>query len=506
MDQVLCGDLNGSLHRRKYKHDPILQSYVDKEGWSLAIDCYPTESTFISSKEGSESIIDYVLVKQNVCDCDSVKVLHHPLNTSDHRPVQAVFDTYIIPKPMAQAILRPAGRPRWHKADINQYARNIDTLLAGWEISTPGSPYSIELATMDLINTLRKAEEGSVPRPSCVILPRKPKPIEWVEIHKKVKEAHGEWCVQGKARGDIFEKLKDLKRQLRQTERQQAAKRRDDLYRDIESAATMDSKIFFRLVNKQRSNQTGPSTTELVYKGCTYREDNILEGWASYFSDLSTPNTSSNPEFDQEFSEMVNRDIEIYTEMSKMSLHGVEPFTAEEVAVCIRRLHANKAADKFGLTAEHLRHAGSGMAPVLAHLFNNIATSGAIPTAFKEGILSPLLKKPKLPRRIPSNYRGITIICVIGKVLELLLILRCGHLFRSRQNPLQRGFTQQISPIYAALIVMEIINEFKDNNSDLTVIFLDAEKAFDKVWHSGLFRRLILLGMPNEYVGLLQDW
>jgi hypothetical protein len=35
---------------------------------------------------------------------------------------------------------------------------------------------------------------------------------------------------------------------------------------------------------------------------------------------------------------------------------------------------------------------------------------------------------------------------------------------------------------------------------------LDAEKAFDKVWHHGLFRRLALAGIPRDMLGLIQDW
>jgi hypothetical protein len=46
------------------------------------------------------------------------------------------------------------------------------------------SVFSMELATMDLINTIREAEEGAVPRPSYILLSRKPKSMEWVGIHR----------------------------------------------------------------------------------------------------------------------------------------------------------------------------------------------------------------------------------------------------------------------------------------------------------------------------------
>jgi hypothetical protein len=39
-----------------------------------------------------------------------------------------------------------------------------------------------------------------------------------------------------------------------------------------------------------------------------------------------------------------------------------------------------------------------------------------------------------------------------------------------------------------------------------TMVFLDAEKAFDRVWHAGLFRKLKNLDFPDSIHGLLTDW
>ena len=37
---------------------------------------------------------------------------------------------------------------------------------------------------------------------------------------------------------------------------------------------------------------------------------------------------------------------------------------------------------------------------------------------------------------------------------------------------------------------MEVINEYNDNHDNLTVVILDAEKAFDQVWHQAIFQRM----------------
>ena len=73
---------------------------------------------------------------------------------------------------------------------------------------------------------------------------------------------------------------------------------------------------------------------------------------------------------------------------------------------------------------------------------------------------------------------------------------RVRAIFEKAQSTLQHGFTEEVSPLFAAFILCEAINESKDIKSGLWVTMLDAEKAFDRVSHSCLFRKLALLAYP----------
>ena len=126
--------------------------------------------------------------------------------------------------------------------------------------------------------------------------------------------------------------------------------------------------------------------------------------------------------------------------------------TKEETHRAVKKLRVGKAADIYGLTAEHLLHAGEVLIPVLAWMFSAILTLGTIPSVFQKGLLLHLLKKPNKPRKIPTNYRGITIISVIGKLLEHIIMQRIAQTFRSAQSGLQRGFTEEVAPLFASLI------------------------------------------------------
>jgi hypothetical protein len=68
----------------------------------------------------------------------------------------------------------------------------------------------------------------------------------------------------------------------------------------------------------------------------------------------------------------------------------------------------------------------------------------------------------------------------------------------SRQSPLQYGFTENTSPMIAAVVNTEIIDNVYQQNKQLYVAFLDSKKAFDVVWHNPLLRKLYLLGIEGN--------
>ena len=64
----------------------------------------------------------------------------------------------------------------------------------------------------------------------------------------------------------------------------------------------------------------------------------------------------------------------------------------------------------------------------------------------------------------------------------------------------------QDAPLFASFILCDAICEFQDQRKGLTVILLDAEKAFDRVSHDRLFRKLAALQIPMECWMVLRDW
>ncbi len=117
----------------------------------------------------------------------------------------------------------------------------------------------------------------------------------------------------------------------------------------------------------------------------------------------------------------------------------MELFTENDICNAIDCLNTGKSPDEYGLSAEHLTAAKDTISTYLTQVFNTIITEETVPEIFKTGILTPVPKKGKDPK-YTENYRGITVIAVLGKVFEHLLLQRLIPAIK--QSSMQFGFTK----------------------------------------------------------------
>lgn len=103
-----------------------------------------------------------------------------------------------------------------------------------------------------------------------------------------------------------------------------------------------------------------------------------------------------------------------------------------------------------------------------------------------------------------DNYRGITVIPVLGKPFESVLLQRISQTFE--QSSLQFGFTKGLSPVMLALIVSEARAEAIMNTcSPQFLVTLDSQKAFDVVNHIILLGKLYETGIHPSLWTVVKD-
>ena len=127
------------------------------------------------------------------------------------------------------------------------------------------------------------------------------------------------------------------------------------------------------------------------------------------------------------------------------------PVTQEEISQAIKYIKKGKSADYHGLTIEHILFSGNNMI-LLTSLLDKIFKNREIPNSLKIGLLSPIFKN-KGSKTQSTNYRGITVLPVISKILETVIKNRIQSYVLQSQSRNQRGFTAGASPLNSALPV-----------------------------------------------------
>ena len=265
-------------------------------------------------------------------------------------------------------------------------------------------------------------------------------------------------------------------------------------------AKSSDMALFHKLIKKQRG-QLGACVNELHVGSQVFKTDTeILQGWHKHFGQLAEK--SENTLFDTEYTAQITNELFEIIDLCKKDNKIVPPITEAEIKDALKSLNTGKAADIFGVTAEHLIHASGALLPVLVKLMNSILTTGNIPNIMKQGVLTPVFKK-KGSSTESRNYRGITVTPTISKLLECIIKMRIQPFIEQTQNPLQRGFTKGSSPMNCSLILEEYIRESRDLKKDVYIAFLDAKSAFDVVHHASLMRRLFQIGVDGVLWNLI---
>ena len=90
-----------------------------------------------------------------------------------------------------------------------------------------------------------------------------------------------------------------------------------------------------------------------------------------------------------------------------------------EITKCLRNLKNSKTGGSDGIVGELLKYGGVGMVDLLEQLFSVIWQEEIVPRQWREGLIVNIFKKGD--REDPANYRGITLLSVVGKVFCKIL-------------------------------------------------------------------------------------
>ncbi|GBP33592.1 RNA-directed DNA polymerase from mobile element jockey [Eumeta japonica] len=133
----------------------------------------------------------------------------------------------------------------------------------------------------------------------------------------------------------------------------------------------------------------------------------------------------------------------------------------------------------------------------MTRLFNGILRTGHFPACWKTGRVIAIPKAGKDPR-LASSQRPITLLSHNAKLFERVLLRRLLRHLTPRQE--QFGFRSGHSTTLQLVRVLHHMAVEHNRGRRTVGVFLDIEKAFDRVWHSGLLYKLIENRIPPALV------
>ena len=180
--------------------------------------------------------------------------------------------------------------------------------------------------------------------------------------------------------------------------------------------------------------------------------------------------------------------------------------TEAEVRAALTELEEAKAVGPDGISPRVLRRCAEVLAPPLALIFRAILHDSKWPRAWKVSHVVPVHKKGS--RSVTDNYRPVSLLSVVSKVLEGIIAARLTahlesqHLLSTRQF----GFRKGRSAADLNLLLVSEWSDALDQGRPTAVLALDIAGAFDKVWHVGLVERLRAVGLRGSTLELLENY
>ena len=184
------------------------------------------------------------------------------------------------------------------------------------------------------------------------------------------------------------------------------------------------------------------------------------------------------------------------------------PISITQDMVC-NKLKKLEPAKSFGPDQLHprlLKEAAQELSGPLSIFYQATLSTGQLPKIWKTANVTAIFKKGDKSQ--PSNYRPISLTCTLCKILESIIrdhiidhMTRCDLL-----SPKQFGFINGRSTTLQLLFVLEKITSYMEDELDVSITYLDFQKAFDSVPHRRLLRKLTAYQLDPMTVSWIQDF
>ena len=191
--------------------------------------------------------------------------------------------------------------------------------------------------------------------------------------------------------------------------------------------------------------------------------------------------------------------------MESSSLSNLTNF--KELWKVLKKLKNGKAAGIDRVSNEMIKASFDILKPAYLKLFNLIITVGQVPAIWCKGLITPVHKNGD--PFDPDNYRPICVVSCLCTFFTNLLNSRLYDTLMKEKiiNTVQIGFVESHRTTDHTFTLKTIISKHVSatRQGKIYACFVDFQKAYDTVWHEGLFTKLSKVNVKDQFLKLIQS-
>ena len=487
---LVLGDFNS--HSQSWGYEDMDKRGEALENWQIETKLQllyddEDEDTYFSRAWKTTSTPDLTFATDDLAKTIN-RAVQPQLGGSDHRPI--ITNLFHRNENKTQTI------PRWNykKAKWERYEQLTDSLCRNINCKTK----NVNKSAKELTKAILKAAKESIPRGARTnYMPLWTDELE--QLSNKVSE------IREKAEADPCDENITTFKEAEATFKEEMATTSKNAWKEKTHSLNFekDGNKLWKLtkaLNREANHYAPPA---LEKEGKLVSPQQAAELFMEQFKKISD-NT-----IEKDLKKRIKTECRKQKQQLREAIDEVmtKKLTMEELESSLKVLKTKKSPGPDEVTNEMLTHLGRTAKKKLLQLYNSTWKNGTIPEIWKKALIVPIKKEGK-ETNDAANYRPISLTSCMCKLVERIINSRLMW-YLEHYNVLineQAGFRRHRSTEnQVTYISQEIEDSFQDGKKTI-VVWVDFEKAFDKVWKKGLLYKLQKSKVSHNMLNWIQNY